>query len=707
MGDKIRVSDVWKTFLTPQGPLPVLAEVDFTVAEGEFVALVGPSGCGKTTLLHMLAGFIRPDRGTVCVDNRPIQGPGRQGIYVFQRGSVFPWLTVQQNMMLVLRDLPAAERQRLCNEYLALTGLQGFERAYPHQLSGGMLQRVELARALVTRPEILYLDEPLGALDALTRLRMRMELRRLLAHERCTTVMVTHDVEEALDLADRVIIFSPRPATIQASMQVPFAPPRPLTHPRMIKLKTQILQGLGLEESGGDMVSVPPVEPARPRVLRPGGGREQAYASAARLSSEVAAHAERFDVVVIGGGPGGASTATILAERGLKVLILERQAFPRFHTGESLLPALWELWDRLDVTGEIEAAGFVPKQGILFGMTRSQEEVTLLTSEYPEYFPRPYAYHVERARFDQILLDNARRKGAEVREGWSVYEVLFEEGRACGVLAGSAEGVPRSILADVVVDASGRASLIARRLGWRRPDPTLNKMAHFTHFAGAGRRSPREFLPEQDMLPEATVTDIHTIEHGWLWYIPLAHDVVSVGAVLDARAASQTRGGPQERFNHALAGCPRVRDWLQNARPLMPLQTISNIAYINDRFVGNGFVLVGDAAMFIDPIFASGVTLAIRSGIFAADCILDAFERRDFSEPSLKPYEERFRAPMSRIFRLINNWYELLDREDGSNLLLRSRRSPLLRERLIVLLSGGYDKMDLESFLLTASARAE
>ena len=154
MGDKICVTDVWKTFPTPQGPLSVLAEVNFTVAEGEFVALVGPSGCGKTTLLHILAGFDRPDRGEVTVDDRPLQGPRRQGIYVFQRGAVFPWLTVQQNMTLVLSDLPPAERQRLADEYLALAGLQGFERAYPHQLSGGMLQRVELARALVTRPEI-------------------------------------------------------------------------------------------------------------------------------------------------------------------------------------------------------------------------------------------------------------------------------------------------------------------------------------------------------------------------------------------------------------------------------------------------------------------------------------------------------------------------------------------------------------------------
>jgi len=340
-------------------------------------------------------------------------------------------------------------------------------------------------------------------------------------------------------------------------------------------------------------------------------------------------------------------------------------------------------------------------------MTRSQEEVVLLTSEYPEYFPRTYTYHVERSQFDQILLDNARRKGAEVREGWSVQAVIFEADRARGVLAGPHDGELRSILADVVVDATGRDSLISRRLGWRRPDPALNKISHFTHFAGAGRRSAREFLPAQDTLAGATVTDVHTVDGGWLWYIPLANDVVSVGVVLDAKAAGQIRGGPQERFNHAVASCPKVQDWLQGARPLMPMQTISNIAYINDRFVGHGFVLVGDAAMFIDPIFSSGVTLAIRSGIFAADCILDAFERRDFSEGSLKPYEERLRVPMSRIFRIIHHWYELLDHGDGSHLFLRSRRTPLLRERLIVLLSGGYDKMDLESFLLTTSHEAE
>ena len=165
MGNKIRVTDLWKTFPTSQGPLPVLAEINFTVTEGEFVALVGPSGCGKTTLLHILAGFVRPDRGDVHVDDLLVQGPRRQSICVFQRSSVFPWMTVQQNMTLVLSNRAPAERQRLCDEYLELAGLQGFGRSYPHQLSGGMRQRVMIAMALACDPELLIADEPTTALD--------------------------------------------------------------------------------------------------------------------------------------------------------------------------------------------------------------------------------------------------------------------------------------------------------------------------------------------------------------------------------------------------------------------------------------------------------------------------------------------------------------------------------------------------------------
>jgi len=380
------------------------------------------------------------------------------------------------------------------------------------------------------------------------------------------------------------------------------------------------------------------------------------------------------------------------------VIVLERDPFPRYHVGESLLPALWELWDRLGVTAQIEAAGFVAKQGIRFARPDDPDDVVLLSAEYPEYFPRSYTYHVDRARFDALLLDNARTKGADVREGWTVSDVWMSGDWVKGVLAAPNGEAPRAIAADVVVDASGRDCLLARRMGWRRPDPSLNKVAHYTQFAGGERSEVAHPLSSADRIPGATTTDVHTIDGGWLWYIPLSGDVVSVGAVLDAHRAGRLAGDPEAVLDAALAACPRVRAQLEGARRTMPVQTISGISYINESFAGNGFVLVGDASMFVDPIFSAGVTLAVRGGIYAADTILDAFQRRDFSAARLASYEARIRPPMDRIFELIRHWYDSLDRPD--DMIRRSRDLPWLRERLIVLLSGGYDKMDLESFAL-------
>src|SRR5688500_262518 len=177
---------------------------------------------------------------------------------------------------------------------------------------------------------------------------------------------------------------------------------------------------------------------------------------------------EHVDVVVAGGGPAGASAAAILARHGHKVLLLEKERFPRFHVGESLLPAAWDLWDRLGVTAEIEDSNYVVKQGVNFGMF-SEDQVTLLTAEYPEYFQRPYTYHVERAHFDELLLKNAERSGAKVCQEWTVADVIMEEGRAVGVMAGANGEQPREIRARAVVDATGRNCLLARKLGLRKP----------------------------------------------------------------------------------------------------------------------------------------------------------------------------------------------------------------------------------------------
>ncbi|HTS22248.1 MAG TPA: ABC transporter ATP-binding protein [Casimicrobiaceae bacterium] len=244
MADKIVVRAVSKSYPTDRGALAVLRGIDFTVGNGEFVAMVGPSGCGKTTLLHLIAGFDRPDTGNISVDGAPQGRPSPKGILISQKGSVFPWLTVRRNLMFGLNG--HSNKVELSDHYAGLVGLSGFERSYPHELSGGMLKRLELARALVVKPDILYMDEPLGALDALTNLQMRLELRRILEIEKHTCLLITHDVEEAIHLADRILVLSPRPASIQATFDVPFPHPRHLGHPALVELKAAILREFGL-----------------------------------------------------------------------------------------------------------------------------------------------------------------------------------------------------------------------------------------------------------------------------------------------------------------------------------------------------------------------------------------------------------------------------------------------------------------------------
>lgn len=243
---KIVVERLSKRFPTAQGGLAVVDKVDFTVRDGEFVAIVGPSGCGKSTLMNMIAGFERPDEGAVRIDGVVQRGPSPKGIVISQHGSVFPWLTVRQNLMFGLNGQAAGERSELADHYAAMVGLKGFEDAYPHELSGGMLKRAEIARALVVKPDILYMDEPFSALDALMNLRMRNELLRVLGEERHTVLLITHDVEEAVYLADRIMVLSPRPARIQASFVVDMPHPRRLSSPQSQALREHVLRELGL-----------------------------------------------------------------------------------------------------------------------------------------------------------------------------------------------------------------------------------------------------------------------------------------------------------------------------------------------------------------------------------------------------------------------------------------------------------------------------
>jgi len=249
MPARIRLDRVSKGFVTDRGELQVLDDVSLEVGDGEIVAIVGPSGCGKSTLMSVMAGFTRADRGTVLVDGAPLAGPSPRGILMSQQGAMFPWLTVRQNLMFGLVGRASAERIELADHYASLVGLRGFEDSYPHELSGGMLKRAELARALVVKPEILYMDEPFSALDALLSLRMRKELLRILGEERHTVVLITHDVEEAIHLADRILVLSPRPTRIQASFEVAIAHPRRIAGADVQALRAAVLLELGMDES--------------------------------------------------------------------------------------------------------------------------------------------------------------------------------------------------------------------------------------------------------------------------------------------------------------------------------------------------------------------------------------------------------------------------------------------------------------------------
>jgi len=249
-GPKLEVSHLSKGFLrVSSGAMPVLDDLSLAVADLEFVAIVGPSGCGKSTLLRIVDGLIPPDSGTIRLNGALVNGPGHGRGMVFQSFDLFSWRTAIGNVEfgLEMKNLPRAERRARARRWIELVGLQGFENSYPHQLSGGMQQRVGIARALAIEPEVLLMDEPFGALDVQTRDLLQDELLAIWQRERKTVLFVTHSIEEAIYLADRVLIFTPRPARIERVLDIPFDRPRRedmKSDPAFVELRREIWQSL-------------------------------------------------------------------------------------------------------------------------------------------------------------------------------------------------------------------------------------------------------------------------------------------------------------------------------------------------------------------------------------------------------------------------------------------------------------------------------
>jgi flavin-dependent dehydrogenase len=379
-----------------------------------------------------------------------------------------------------------------------------------------------------------------------------------------------------------------------------------------------------------------------------------------------------YDVAVVGGGPGGATTAACLARAGVRVAVFERERFPRFHVGESLMPATLPLLDRLGAGHLFANRGFQIKYGAYF---HNQET----GSEYTFYFadgkPWPnYSYQVPRADFDLLLLEHARKLGADVFQPAEVQRVAFDDD---GVTLGVAgESAPAAVRARMLVDASGRDSLLASHVGRRRRVPNLGKVALFAHFRGASRAAGRD---------EGNIR-IYVFEDGWFWWIPLAGDLTSVGCVMHARTVRDRTRDIEALYGEMIARCRRVADGLRHAERVTPIHRASNFSYTNEPIIGDRFIGVGDTIGFIDPIFSGGVYIAMQSGELAAEAIVPVLRDGRFKRSRFRAYQRRVRAGMAPLFKLIHKYYEPAFLE----LLLHPKPAFGMMDAVLSVLAGGF-----------------
>jgi len=390
------------------------------------------------------------------------------------------------------------------------------------------------------------------------------------------------------------------------------------------------------------------------------------------------------DVVVIGGGPAGATVATLVAQAGGSVRLFERERFPRYHIGESLIPETFWVLERLGMLPKLQGSRFVEKHSVQFVSEHGRLSEPFYFADYKPH-ESSRTWQVSRDDFDRMMLDNARERGVDVREGVRVLDVLFDGGRAVGVRTLDEAGVERETRCRVVVDAAGQSCLIPDRLGLREWDPVLKKAAIWTYWKGAVRDTGRDAGATMVMQTEG--------KKGWFWAIPLHDDVVSVGVVAGYDHLFQGRASKDlERiYFEEVARCPGVQPRIAAAERVAPFRAAKEYSYRSREVAGDGWVLVGDAFGFLDPLYSSGILLALRSGALAADAITAGLAADDTSAARLGSWGPDYVAGMDRMRKLVCAFYDGLN--FGAVVKRHGDAKPLITDILI----GDLFKRDVDA----------